>query len=84
MGQAQAVALLLAARAGMPIHRYAPAQVKHAVAGYGAGSKAQVQRTVRLLLRLGDEQMSEDASDALAVALCHEQSWRVAARVQVR
>jgi crossover junction endodeoxyribonuclease RuvC len=83
VGQAQAVALLLAAAHGMSVHRYAPSQVKSAVANYGAGSKAQVQRTVRLVLGLGNEPMSEDASDALAVALCHLQYQRAADRLGV-
>ena len=52
------------------------------MANYGAGSKAQVQRTVQLLLKLGDDRMSEDASDALAVALCHLQHSRAAERVR--
>ncbi len=85
VGQAQAVALLLAAEAGIPVHRYMPSQVKSAVAGYGAGTKEQVQRAVRLLLGLGGPpgaDMSHDASDALAVALCHLQQWRAAERVR--
>ena len=84
VGQAQAVALLVAASAGIPIHRYTPASVKSAVANYGAGDKAQVQRSVRLLLDLGDEPMAEDASDAIAIALCHAQALRAAERVRVR
>ena len=80
VGQAQAVALLLAVGAGMSVHRYAPSTVKAAVANYGGGTKAQVQQTVRLLLKLGPGPMSEDASDALAVALCHIQQWRAAER----
>ena len=78
VGQAQAVALLLAAAFGMSVHRYSPSQVKSSVANYGAGSKAQVQRSVQLLLGLGTDPMSEDASDALAVALCHLQHRRAA------
>ncbi len=82
VGQAQAVALLLAAAWHMEVHRYTPAAVKSAVANYGASSKAQVQRTVQLLLNLGPAPMSEDASDALAVALCHLQHWRAEARIR--
>ncbi|MXY59738.1 MAG: crossover junction endodeoxyribonuclease RuvC [Chloroflexi bacterium] len=84
VGQAQAVALLVAARAGIPIHRYSPATVKSAVANYGAGDKAQVQRSVRILLGLGDEPMAEDASDAIAIALCHAQTFRTAERMRAR
>ena len=82
VGQAQAVALLLAAAHGMSVHRYVPAQVKSTVANYGAGTKAQVQRTVQLVLGLGTDPMSEDASDALAVALCHLQHRRAAERLR--
>ena len=81
VGQAQAIALVLAADAGMTVHRYAPSRVKAAVADYGAGTKQQVQHGVRLLLGL-DETPAEDASDALAVALCHMQYWRAAERVR--
>ena len=84
VGQAQAVALLVAARAGIPIHRYTPATVKSAVANYGAGDKAQVQRSVRILLGLGDAPMAEDASDAIAIALCHAQTLRAVERVRAR
>ncbi len=84
VGQAQAVALLVAARAGIPIHRYSPASVKSAVANYGAGDKAQIQRSVRILLGLGDAPMAEDASDAIAIALCHANTLRAAERVRAR
>ena len=81
VGQAQAVALLLAAATGMTVHRYAPSQVKAAVANYGAGNKAQIQRAVHLVLGLGPSDssaMGEDASDALAIGLCHIQHSRTA------
>ncbi len=84
VGQAQAVALLVAAGRGIPIHRYPPAKVKSAVSNYGAGDKAQVQRSVRILLGLGDEPMEEDASDAVAIALCHVQQLRAAQRLAHR
>ncbi|MQF85883.1 MAG: crossover junction endodeoxyribonuclease RuvC [SAR202 cluster bacterium] len=71
VGQAQSVALILAVRHGISIHRYAPTKVKSLVASYGAGTKQQVQASVRILLGLGDEPLSEDASDAIAIALCH-------------
>jgi crossover junction endodeoxyribonuclease RuvC len=82
VGQAQAVALLLAAGAGMEVHRYAPTQVKSTIADYGASTKAQVQRTLQLVLGMPPEAMPEDASDAIAVALCHLAHWRVAAKVR--
>ena len=81
VGQAQAVALLLAAEGGMEVHRYAATQVKRAVADYGAGTKSQVQRMVQLMLGLETAPMSQDASDALAVALCHLSHRKAAERV---
>lgn len=84
VGQAQAVALILAAAAEIEIHRYSPSQVKSSVANYGAGSKTQIQRTVQILLGMDDSPMSEDASDALAVALCHVQHWRATERLRPR
>ncbi|MBI4233080.1 MAG: crossover junction endodeoxyribonuclease RuvC [Chloroflexi bacterium] len=73
VGQAQALALMAAASQGIPCHPYSPAQVKETVAGYGRGSKEQVQEMVRLILGLETPPDSADAADALAVALCHVQ-----------
>jgi crossover junction endodeoxyribonuclease RuvC len=81
VGQAQAVALLLAAEAGMEVHRYAPSQVKRAVGDYGASTKGHLQRVVQRVLGLEQGPMSEDASDALAVALCHVHLWSASQRL---
>ena len=70
LGQAKAVALLPAIRAGLPIFEYAPRQIKLAVAGHGNAEKRQVSRMVSLLLGSASPE-STDASDALAVAICH-------------
>lgn len=69
---AQARGALLAAIAGqrLPVHEYAPAQVKVAVTGHGRADKEQVAHMVRLLLSINDESLSHDATDALAVAIC--------------
>jgi crossover junction endodeoxyribonuclease RuvC len=71
IGQARAIALLVAAQHGIEAALYAPAAVKAAVSGYGAGDKRQVQSMVRLLLGLDADPEPADAADALAVALCH-------------
>ena len=71
VGQAQAVAFLVAAAADIPVRTYPPATVKQAVTGYGAGGKEQVQEMVRLQLGLDSVPRPDDASDAVAVALCH-------------
>ena len=70
IGQAQAVVMIGAASQGIPIYRYAPAQVKSAVADYGAASKEQMRQIVAATLGLKDVPES-DAADALAVGLCH-------------
>ncbi len=70
LGQARGVALLAAAQAELPIHEYAPAQVKRAVTGDGRADKDQVRLMVETLLgRTLD--FPADATDALAVAICH-------------
>ncbi len=71
IGRAQALAILAAARCGLPVSYYSPAEIKRHVSGYGRGDKAQVRTMV--MLELGLKQLDEgvDATDALAVALCH-------------
>jgi crossover junction endodeoxyribonuclease RuvC len=73
VGQAQAIALLAATQASLPVFRYTPAQVKRTVSDYGGGSKEQVQEMTRLLLGLAQRPEPADAADALAVAICHAQ-----------
>lgn len=70
IGQAQAVVLIGAASQGVPVHRYAPAQVKKAVADNGGATKEQVQQITISTFGIADNP-AEDATDALAVGLCH-------------
>ena len=70
VGQARGAVLVAGALAGVECAEYAPARVKQAVCGYGRADKGQVQRMVRMILGV-EEQLSEHASDALAVAVCH-------------
>jgi crossover junction endodeoxyribonuclease RuvC len=79
IGQARAAAVLAAARAGLDVAFYPPASIKSAVSGYGQGDKRQVQTMVRMLLRLPADPQPADAADALAVALAHLASRRMAA-----
>ncbi len=72
VGQASGLALVAAARAGVPVELYSPNEVKLAVAGHGGADKEQVQLMVTRLLRLGEIPKPPDAADALALALCHE------------
>ena len=71
IGEARGVVILCGARAGVPIAQYPPARVKRAVTGGGAADKAQVGRWVQHYFGLRTPVTPLDASDALAVALCH-------------
>jgi crossover junction endodeoxyribonuclease RuvC len=81
VGRAQALAILAAARRGVPVAYYSPAEVKRNVSGYGRGDKSQVRTMVMLQLGLKELDRRLDATDALAVALCHLQSRHAAARL---
>jgi crossover junction endodeoxyribonuclease RuvC len=71
LGHARGVALLAAARAGLPLHEYPPATVKKSITGAGAAEKTQVAFMVRRILAVPEgDKLAEDAADALAVALC--------------
>ena len=74
VGQASGLALAEAAAAGCEVVQYTPNQVKEAVVGYGAATKAQVQRLVQARLNLAAPPSPPDAADAAALALCHL-SW---------
>ena len=71
LGHARGVALLAASQAGLVVAEYPPAEVKRAVVGYGRAEKHQVQHMVTLLLGLTEAPEPFDASDAIAVAICH-------------
>jgi crossover junction endodeoxyribonuclease RuvC len=71
LGQVRGVALLAAARLGIPVAEYAPLKIKSSVVGYGLAKKEQVQFMVARLLRLDALPEPPDAADALAVAICH-------------
>ncbi|APX89394.1 crossover junction endodeoxyribonuclease RuvC [Brevirhabdus pacifica] len=70
LGQARGVAMLVPARAGLPVSEYAPNAVKKTVVGVGHADKRQVLHMVRLQLP-GIEIDGPDAADALAIAICH-------------
>ncbi|MCU1635768.1 MAG: crossover junction endodeoxyribonuclease RuvC [Cryobacterium sp.] len=76
MGTAQisGVALLLAAQRGLPVTLHTPSEVKAAVTGYGSADKKQVGTMVARVLGLAEVPKPADASDALALAICH--AWR--------
>ncbi|MET8181872.1 crossover junction endodeoxyribonuclease RuvC [Streptomyces sp. NPDC005336] len=76
--QAGAVAMLCAARRGLPVALHTPSEVKAAVTGSGRADKAQVGAMVTRLLRLDAPPRPADAADALALAICH--IWRAPAQ----
>jgi crossover junction endodeoxyribonuclease RuvC len=82
VGQARGVALLALAEAGLPVGEYNPRDVKQAVVGYGGADKPQMQRMVRAILNLSEIPKPDDAADALAVAICHLHSSRLASLSQ--
>jgi crossover junction endodeoxyribonuclease RuvC len=71
LGHARGVAMLAAVQAGVVVVEYTPSEIKRAVVGYGRAEKSQVQQMIKLLLGLDAVPAPHDASDALAVALCH-------------
>ena len=82
LGHARGAALLSGVNARLPVFEYSALQVKNAVVGYGRAEKSQVQQMVRILLNL-PEIAQEDASDALAVAICHAHSHHLNDRLQL-
>jgi crossover junction endodeoxyribonuclease RuvC len=80
LGHARGVALLAAVESGLPTAEYSPREVKRSLAGKGNASKEQVQFMVKQLLRAPAERMVLDASDALAIAICHLHQHPKAAR----
>jgi crossover junction endodeoxyribonuclease RuvC len=75
LGQARG-AVLSALPEGLPIFEYAPRTIKLAVVGFGGAEKQQVAHMIRALLRL-EGRIAADASDALAIAVCHAHSRRL-------
>ena len=70
LGQARGIALLVPARAGLAVSEYAPNLVKKTIVGAGHGEKAQIRMMIGVLLPKADPQ-TEDAADALAIAVTH-------------
>jgi crossover junction endodeoxyribonuclease RuvC len=81
LGQARGAVLVAAARAGVEIFEYSALEIKSALVGYGRAEKRQVQEMVRVLLGMKDAPQPLDASDALAVAICHINTASTRARL---
>ena len=77
VGQARGVILLTGVENNLPIDEFTPLQVKQALTGYGRAEKGQMQKMVAMILGIKEKIKSDDAADALAVALCAGQSlWK--------
>jgi crossover junction endodeoxyribonuclease RuvC len=81
LGMARGVVVLAAALREIPVFEYAPSRAKKAVVGNGKASKIQVQAMVQMLLSLSSLPEPEDAADALALAICHGQAFKVGTRL---
>lgn len=71
LSHARGVVLLTIAEAGLPLGEYSPLEIKTSVVGYGRAEKQQVKLMIHSLLGLSNQIESEDACDAIAVAICH-------------
>jgi crossover junction endodeoxyribonuclease RuvC len=76
VGMARGVVLLSAEMSSIPIGSYTPLQVKQSIVGYGRATKNQIQQMVKVILGLPDIPKPVDAADALAIAICHVNSYR--------
>lgn len=77
VGQARGVVLLALAERNIKFAEYTPLEVKQAVTGYGVANKKQVQLMVQSILNLKEMPKPDDASDALAIAICHAHSKKL-------
>lgn len=85
LAHARGVVLLAARSAAIEVFEYSPRSVKSAVVGYGGAEKEQVAKMVRMLLPgCASLKMSADASDALAIAICHAHTAGTTARFKIR
>lgn len=77
VAEARGVILQNACHFGLTTFEYSPTEVKTAITGNGQADKLQMQKMLRMILRLPSEPKPDDAADALAVALCHAQNLKI-------
>ena len=82
VGQARGIILLAAAEGKVRIAEYTPLEVKMALTGYGRAEKRQIQKMVQTLLGLGFLPKPDDAADALAIAICHQHTYKIMRNVE--
>ncbi len=78
VAQARGVVLLCGQQAGLALFEYTPMQIKQAITGYGKAEKKQMQEMVRVILELKEIPQPDDAADALAAAITHSMTVRLA------
>lgn len=78
VGRASGILILAAAKAGIEVTEYTPGQVKMAVVGTGTADKKQVQFMVQRILSLKETPKPDDVADALALAICHAHTYKLA------
>lgn len=71
LGRAQGVAIAAAMSAGIPVTEYSPRKIKQSITGNGNSDKVQVLKMLQRILNFSEEPKYLDATDALAVAVCH-------------
>lgn len=76
VGEARGVILLTLAQTNVPIMEFTPLQVKQAISAYGQADKGQVQRMVKMILKLEKIPKPDDAADALAIAICTATAYK--------
>ena len=84
LGSARGVVIAALAERGIPVYEYAPRRVKQAICGYGNASKQQVALLVAQQLNVKVDAVPDDATDALAVAICHAQTAAAVAGLILR
>jgi crossover junction endodeoxyribonuclease RuvC len=84
LGRAQGVAIAAAMSAGLPVTEYSPKKIKQSITGNGNADKMQVWKMLRTILALKDKPRHFDATDALAVAICHHFQCKLPENVTVK
>lgn len=77
VAQSRGVVIVTGRKNKIPVFEYTPLQIKQALTGYGRAEKMQIQRMVKMLLKLNKIPKPDDAADALAVAICHANSEKM-------
>jgi len=77
VSQARGVILMAFSKKALPFEEYTPMEIKQTAAGFGGATKRQVQEMVKLVLGMDEIPQPDDAADALAIAICHIQNWKI-------